>query len=51
MTRKFRQAKPPVPPRFRRCLLLLAVSSIGFAQTGVFQTANPHYPNRNPFYF
>ena len=35
----------------RYCLLLLAVSSMGFAQTGVFQAANPHYPNRNPFYF
>jgi tetratricopeptide (TPR) repeat protein len=35
-----------------RCsLLVLALSSLGFAQTGVFQTANPHYPNRNPFYF
>src|SRR5215472_13058607 len=32
-------------------LLLLAFSSLGFAQTGVFQSANPHYPNRNPFYF
>ena len=35
-----------------RCsLLVLALSSLGFAQTGVFQSANPHYPNRNPFYF
>jgi tetratricopeptide (TPR) repeat protein len=31
--------------------LVLALSSLSFAQTGVFQTANPHYPNRNPFYF
>jgi tetratricopeptide (TPR) repeat protein len=35
----------------RYYLLLLALSSLGFAQTGVFQTANPNYPNRNPFYF
>src|SRR6202163_2060161 len=35
-----------------RCpLLVLALSSLGLAQTGVFQTTNPHYPNRNPFYF
>jgi tetratricopeptide (TPR) repeat protein len=35
-----------------RCpLLVLALSSLALAQTGVFQTANPHYPNRNPFYF
>jgi tetratricopeptide (TPR) repeat protein len=32
-------------------LLLLALSSLGLAQTGVFQTTNAHYPNRNPFYF
>lgn len=35
----------------RHYALLLMLSSLGFAQTGVFQTANPHYPNRNPFYF
>jgi tetratricopeptide (TPR) repeat protein len=35
----------------RCCLLLLALSCLGSAQTGVFQAANPHYPNRNPFYF
>src|ERR1700674_2350867 len=35
-----------------RCsLLVLALSSLGFAQTRVFQSANPHYPTRNPFYF
>jgi len=34
-----------------RVLMVLTLSSIGFAQTGVFQAANPHYPNRNPFYF
>jgi tetratricopeptide (TPR) repeat protein len=35
-----------------RCgLLLLALSSLGLAQTGVFQSSNAHYPNRNPFYF
>jgi tetratricopeptide (TPR) repeat protein len=32
-------------------LLLLSLSSPSFAQTGVFQTTNPNYPNRNPFYF
>jgi tetratricopeptide (TPR) repeat protein len=32
-------------------LLLLAFSSLGLAQTGVFQSSNAHYPNRNPFYF
>src|SRR5260370_32695616 len=31
-------------------LLPLALATIGFAQTGVFQTTNPNYPNRNPFY-
>lgn len=35
----------------RYCLLVVVLSSLCFAQTGVFQTANPHYPNRNPFYF
>ena len=35
----------------RTCLLLLAFSSMAVAQTGVFQTSNAHYPNRNPFYF
>jgi tetratricopeptide (TPR) repeat protein len=35
----------------RYALLLLALASLTFAQTGVFQTANPNYPNRNPFYF
>ena len=35
----------------RYALLLLTLASLGFAQTGVFQTANPNYPNRNPFYF
>jgi tetratricopeptide (TPR) repeat protein len=35
----------------RHCLLLLTISTVGFAQSGVFQAANPHYPNRNPFYF
>jgi tetratricopeptide (TPR) repeat protein len=35
----------------RYSLLLLVLSSLGLAQTGVFQTANPHYPIRNPFYF
>src|SRR5580692_10891898 len=35
----------------RFCLALLGLSSLGFGQTGIFQTANPHYPTRNPFYF
>jgi tetratricopeptide (TPR) repeat protein len=35
----------------RLCLPLLALSSLGFGQTGVFQTTNPYYPTRNPFYF
>jgi tetratricopeptide (TPR) repeat protein len=35
----------------RFCLALLALSSSGFGQTGIFQTTNPHYPARNPFYF
>jgi hypothetical protein len=35
----------------RYYLLLLALSSPAFSQTGVFQAANPHYPTRNPFYF
>src|SRR2546422_876179 len=35
----------------RLSLLLLALGSFGFSQTGVFQTANPNYPVRNPFYF
>jgi tetratricopeptide (TPR) repeat protein len=36
-------------PRF--LLLFLALAPFGFGQTGVFQTANPNYPVRNPFYF
>src|SRR5436190_19851337 len=36
-------------PRF--LLLFLAIASFGFGQTGVFQTTNPNYPARNPFYF
>ena len=35
----------------RSCLLLLALTSAGLAQVRVFQTANPNYPARNPFYF
>jgi len=35
----------------RRLLLTFALSIPGFAQTGVFQTTNPNYPARNPFYF
>jgi tetratricopeptide (TPR) repeat protein len=31
--------------------LLFFLASLGFAQTGAFQTTNPNYPNRNPFYF
>jgi tetratricopeptide (TPR) repeat protein len=27
------------------------LASAGFPQSGVFQTANPNYPTRNPFYF
>jgi tetratricopeptide (TPR) repeat protein len=34
-----------------RALLLLAFSPFALAQTGVFQSSNAHYPNRNPFYF
>jgi tetratricopeptide (TPR) repeat protein len=32
-------------------LLLLALAPAGFPQSGIFQTANPNYPVRNPFYF
>src|SRR5260370_33124712 len=35
----------------RTCLLLLAFSSMAFAQSGVFQTSNAHYPTRNRFCF
>src|SRR5262245_57553671 len=35
----------------RLCLLFLSLSAYGFCQTGVFQTTNPNYPARNPFYF
>ena len=35
----------------RYILLVAALASAGLAQTGVFQTSNAHYPNRNPFYF
>jgi len=35
----------------RLCLLFFALSTFGFGQTGVFQTTNPNYPVRNPFYF
>jgi tetratricopeptide (TPR) repeat protein len=35
----------------RLYLLFLALAALGFGQTGVFQTANPNYPVRNPFYF
>jgi hypothetical protein len=34
-----------------RTFLLLTFSSMALGQTGVFQTSNAHYPNRNPFYF
>src|SRR5688572_5310831 len=35
----------------RTTLCLLALCSAGFGQSGIFQTANPNYPIRNPFYF
>jgi len=35
----------------RFCLLLLVLAPAGFPQSGIFQTANPNYPVRNPFYF
>ena len=35
----------------RICLLLLALAPAAFSQSGVFQTTNPNYPARNPFYF
>jgi len=34
-----------------RLLLVLTLAAAGFGQTGVFQTTNPNYPARNPFYF
>jgi tetratricopeptide (TPR) repeat protein len=37
--------------RLSLVLLALAFSTAGFGQTGAFQTANPNYPVRNPFYF
>src|SRR5437867_11571197 len=34
-----------------RLLLVFTLAAAGFGQTGVFQTTNPNYPARNPFYF
>jgi len=34
-----------------RLLLVLTLAAAGFGQTGAFQTTNPNYPARNPFYF
>jgi tetratricopeptide (TPR) repeat protein len=34
-----------------RLLIVLTLSAAAFGQTGIFQTTNPNYPARNPFYF